>query len=85
MEFGLQIPISNIWERTANLRGALLLDAILPYLIFISMQKTKQGKLEKHSGISPDIMAELGQTLNFSIAITLSKDGTWRRSGWLSV
>jgi hypothetical protein len=79
MELGLQIPISNIWERRANLCGALLLDVILPYSIFMRMQKNKEGKLEKHSGISPDIMAQLGQTLNFSVAITLSKDGTWGR------
>ena len=69
MDSGLQIPVSNIFDRRSNLHGILLVDAILPYSFFMRVQKSDKGELEKHSGISPDIMTELKQTLNFSVAI----------------
>jgi hypothetical protein len=67
LEAGLKIPNPSIWERRANLRGTIILDALLEFSVFNQVHLGATGELLGVSGISPDITEQLMQGSNFSI------------------
>ncbi len=63
------------WERRSNLYGTILVDVTLPYSPWNIETYDQEGL--KLSGVFPDLMDVLQESLNFTRVATYPEDGEW--------
>ncbi len=74
---GLRVPVPNVWERRANLRGAILKNAVLELSVVTRVQYNDYGKLVGAIGLFQDMLDYLKKKLNFSVKTVTPSDSVW--------
>ncbi len=78
-EAGLSVPDPDTWgRRRADLRGATLVDTVLPWEPFtFVISEEEEGGGMRVDGLMPEIFSALQSTLNFSVVLTSPEDKEW--------